>query len=435
MSNHHNDQPHWGYESQQIGPSEWPKYYQTGKFQSPINILVDFCAITNNNSNQASHHSKHRTSSSSSSKDNRPTCCCNGSAHDLELSSQQQKLATSLRRTHLDSIGEDDHNHQRNPSASASSSASSSPVQNTDSSSCDDDYDLTRATKCTKHQRSTSKHNSSLMTTTTTTTKCVDCFPSAHHGSSAPSKGRSLVSEQNTRHCVSNKKLFLGYPRYMSNIQLCNTGHSWQINIPPELARHTLLAGPPLGDREYRLAQVHAHWGESSNHGSEHQINGKSFAAEIHFVHWNCTDFSDIEEASKHRHGLAVLGVLVMALEGEHNKNKHLDKIVSALRQVKQPNSSAELGRTKLDLKKLFPTNRWSYATYEGSLTTPPLSEVVDWIVFLNPVICSSNQIGQFQQINCDATLPMKRNCRPIQPTNNRLVSIWTHPTTTTTPN
>lgn len=75
--------------------------------------------------------------------------------------------------------------------------------------------------------------------------------------------------------------------------------------------------------------------------------------------------------------------------------------------------------------------NRWSYATYEGSLTTPPLSEVVDWIVFLNPIQCSTNQIGEFRHIRCPtsgaSSHQLLNNCRPVQPLNDRLVSIWTH--------
>lgn len=49
----------------------------------------------------------------------------------------------------------------------------------------------------------------------------------------------------------------------------------------PTFHLDAVLAGPPLADREYRLAQFHCHWGEDCYHGSEHQINGKSFAAEV----------------------------------------------------------------------------------------------------------------------------------------------------------
>lgn len=133
-----------------------------------------------------------------------------------------------------------------------------------------------------------------------------------------------------------------------------------------------------------------------------------------------------MEEASKHKHGLAVLAVLLEAHDGTRNNNKHLDKILAGLPDIQQPDSSVSLAQARLDLKKLFPSNRCNYATYEGSLTTPPLSEVVDWIVFLQPVQCSSEQVAQFRRIKCPEG-DLVKNCRPVQPINERLVSIWSH--------
>ena len=41
---------------------------------------------------------------------------------------------------------------------------------------------------------------------------------------------------------------------------------------------------PWLPDREVNLVQLHLHWGEKAEHGSEHKIRGKAFAAEAHLV-------------------------------------------------------------------------------------------------------------------------------------------------------
>lgn len=71
-------------------------------------------------------------------------------------------------------------------------------------------------------------------------------------------------------------------------------------------------------------------------------------------MHWNCSDFQSFEEASKQRHGLAVLAVLVQAIEGEHNRNKHLDRLVDALEDIRAPGSSCEV-LARLDMKRLFP--------------------------------------------------------------------------------
>jgi len=40
------------------------------------------------------------------------------------------------------------------------------------------------------------------------------------------------------------------------------------------------LTGGPLTD-VYRLEQFHLHWGSADDHGSEHTIDGKTFAAEV----------------------------------------------------------------------------------------------------------------------------------------------------------
>lgn len=144
-------------------------------------------------------------------------------------------------------------------------------------------------------------------------------------------------------------------------------------------------------------------------------------------MHWNCSQYKSAEEASRHKHGLAVLGVFVQALEGEHNRNKHLDKILAGIPKIRdEPCTSIQLEDARLDLKKLFPANRWNYASYEGSLTTPPLTECVDWLLFLQPIFCSSSQIDQFRQIKCPSGSLIK-NCRPVQPLNQRTVSIWSH--------
>lgn len=130
-----------------------------------------------------------------------------------------------------------------------------------------------------------------------------------------------------------------------------------------------------------------------------------------------------------------MLAVFVQALEGDRQHcNKHLDKIIGALPRVAdKPHSSYELHDARLDLKKLFPANRWLYVSYEGSLTTPPLSEVVDWVVFLQPIQCSRRQIEAFRELKCpvsnstDHSEKLSKNCRPVQPHNNRTVNIWTH--------
>jgi len=70
--------------------------------------------------------------------------------------------------------------------------------------------------------------------------------------------------------------------------------------------------------------------------------------------------------------------------------------------------------RAQLDLNQLLPTDR-RYYTYMGSLTTPPCSEGVLWLVMQQPVPMSANQIDIFSRL-----YPM--NARPIQQASGRMI-------------
>jgi carbonic anhydrase len=69
---------------------------------------------------------------------------------------------------------------------------------------------------------------------------------------------------------------------------------------------------------------------------------------------------------------------------------------------------------TLLDLSNLLPSTR-SYYTYMGSLTTPPCTEDVLWLVMKQPVQVSQEQINIFSRL-------YRNNARPIQPIGGRLI-------------
>ncbi|CAB1353598.1 unnamed protein product, partial [Coregonus sp. 'balchen'] len=78
-------------------------------------------------------------------------------------------------------------------------------------------------------------------------------------------------------------------------------------------------------------------------------------------------------------------------------------------------------------LRDLLPSSLGSYYRYTGSLTTPPCSKVVEWIVFNRPVFLSYKQLEAFysiftteQQDHVKSVEYLRSNFRPIQSLDNR---------------
>ncbi len=130
---------------------------------------------------------------------------------------------------------------------------------------------------------------------------------------------------------------------------------------------------------------------------SEHTIDGQSFAMELHIVHQEPTSGN-----------LAVVGV--MLAEGEPSTDAY-DVLFENLPAVEgEPDEETEI---TVNVADLLPADTETFFTYEGSLTTPPCSEIVRWLVLSKPVTLSSEQIAAFGAIYDD-------NNRPVQPLNTR---------------
>ena len=163
---------------------------------------------------------------------------------------------------------------------------------------------------------------------------------------------------------------------------IVNNGHTIQLNF----AEGSTLK---LGDTTYKLVQVHFH------RPSEHQVGGKNFPMEAHFVHRADSG------------GLAVVGVLM----AEGKPNAAFGKIVATMPAKEGPPVKADAG---IHPGRLLPA-KLSYYRYPGSLTTPPCSEVVEWLVLTNPVQVAAADVASFAKL-----YPM--NARPVQKDNRRYV-------------
>lgn len=163
---------------------------------------------------------------------------------------------------------------------------------------------------------------------------------------------------------------------------IVNNGHTIQLDAAPG---STLK----LGDDEYKLLQFHFH------HPSEHLINGKSYPMEVHFVHQNAAG------------GLAVIGVLMEA----GGANAAFNKLVGTMPKTAGGKEKADAA---IDPNKFLP-EKLTYYRYPGSLTTPPCSETVEWLLLTEPVKVGDADIAAFAKL-------YEMNARPAQKANRRAV-------------
>ncbi|MEZ4671869.1 MAG: carbonic anhydrase family protein [Anaerolineae bacterium] len=173
----------------------------------------------------------------------------------------------------------------------------------------------------------------------------------------------------------------IGFNYVSSALNIFNNGHTVQVNYD---------AGSSIVYNEdtYQLAQFHFH------HPSEHTINGEHYAMELHFVHKDAAG------------NLAVVGVLLNQTEQD---NPAFDEIFNNLPAAKGDPQPTDM---MVDAASLLPATH-TYFTYSGSLTTPPCSQGVRWLLLTTPVAVSVHQVEEF------ATL-FEMNARPVQALNNR---------------
>ncbi|XP_026512027.1 carbonic anhydrase 14 [Terrapene carolina triunguis] len=106
---------------------------------------------------------------------------------------------------------------------------------------------------------------------------------------------------------------------------LFNNGHTVKMSLPPSM----FLRGLP---QTYAAVQLHFHWGSRGQAGgSEHQVNGEAFPAELHIVHYNSESYANISEAKQRADSLAVLGILI---EVGDVANPAYDNILDRLKNI-----------------------------------------------------------------------------------------------------
>ena len=163
-----------------------------------------------------------------------------------------------------------------------------------------------------------------------------------------------------------------------------NNGHT--IQITADKAGHL-----KIGDNAYQLLQFHFHA------PSEEAIHGQRTDMVVHLVHQNIQG------------ELVVVAVLLKKGKTTHAFMKTLWNVMPKTPGAPQQHD------VQIDINRLLPMGKKDYYTFPGSLTTPPCSEGVTWVVLKQTVSISPAQLAQYQAVYTE-------NARPLQPLNDRKV-------------
>ncbi len=203
-------------------------------------------------------------------------------------------------------------------------------------------------------------------------------------GACVAGKGQSPIDIARTGEAAAKPKSLppLTFRWKESKGEVINNSHTIQISV----ARGSEIL---LGRERYELMQFHFHV------PSEHRFDGRAAPMEVHFVHRGSNGKQ------------LVVGMMIQVV----GKNEALAPIFTSL-----PRTPSVKRAVSIDLAKIPPANH-AYFAYQGSLTTPPCSEGVRWVLLKDSISISSGQYKLFKNM-------FRNNARPPQPLNGREVAV-----------
>uniref|UniRef100_A0A8C2KI01 protein-tyrosine-phosphatase n=1 Tax=Cyprinus carpio TaxID=7962 RepID=A0A8C2KI01_CYPCA len=176
------------------------------------------------------------------------------------------------------------------------------------------------------------------------------------------------IADQDTKVSMEYQELTLdGFDAESSNkTSMKNTGKTVAIFLKDDY----FVRGAGLPGR-FKAEKVEFHWGQSNgSDGSEHSINGRRFPVEMQIFMYNSDDFDSLNTAIREKR-IKCLISMYFVFPVFPEKETFLEPFV---------------------LRDLLPSSIGSYYRYIGSLTTPPCSKVVEWIVFSRVCACVSER-------------------------------------------
>ncbi|XP_076041413.1 carbonic anhydrase-related protein A [Oratosquilla oratoria] len=233
-----------------------------------------------------------------------------------------------------------------------------------------------------------------------------------------------LVYDPHLRHVHVDKHRISG--------TLLNTGQSVIFRVEKGTTEHVNITGGPL-IYKYRFEELYMHFGLENNQGSEHQINGITFPAEIQLYGYNSELYRNMSEASLGSNGIVAVSIMVQeflsaapllcpSLVGEEG-NDELRILSSGFNNVVYRGDKWQIRH--LSLAGLLPdTHR--YMTYDGSTTYPGCWETTTWLIMNRPVYITKQELYALRQLRQGdrtfAKAKMANNFRPPKALHHRTV-------------
>lgn len=222
-----------------------------------------------------------------------------------------------------------------------------------------------------------------------------DAVGDVEHGYSVPSEGNGRLQSPiqiYSKECVPGEHdISLHYEASQEHI--LNRGHTVQVDYDP--GSHVTFDG-----KVYDFLQFHFHT------PSEHLVDGLTFPSEMHMVHKRR---DDDENGVPH---YLVIGVLFKIGEESLFLRKFID-LIPRSEHGEQHDQDA-----LIDCKEILGEDWCNFYHYTGSLTTPPYTETVQWIVLRKVFEASHEQVEYLNRLEGN-------NARHVQASFGRPVEVY----------